>query len=93
VRCGGYAVYRTKGLIMTEDRPDHMKAVNTSLTPPEVDVSRPDYDPPPAQPTPFAVPIEGDEEVRRTSPGDRGNRDTPGAASTRPGTDPGRPDA
>jgi hypothetical protein len=71
-----------------------MKAVNNTLTPPEVDVNRPDYDPPPVPPTPFAVPIEGEEEeIRRTSPGDRGNRDTPDAASTRPGNDPGRPDA
>jgi hypothetical protein len=77
---------------MTQDRPDHLKAINSTLTPPEVDVTRQDNDPPPVPPTPFAVPIEGDEEVRRSSPADRGNTDTPGASSTH-GKPPGRPDA
>lgn len=75
---------------MAENRPDHMKAINTTLTPPEEDLRGPDEDIPQA-PVPQVVPIAerdaADKDIaegrldRSRNPDDRGN-----AAAERPGT-------
>jgi hypothetical protein len=75
---------------MTQDRPDHMKAINTSLTPPEEDLRRPDEDIPPA-PVPQVVPINALDEDASAPAADSPDRSTnpdnaSGSAASNPGT-------
>jgi hypothetical protein len=68
---------------MAQDRPDHMKAINTSLTPPEEDLKGPDEDVPQV-PLPQVVPVKALDE--NPSDGANEGRDR----STNPDNAPGR---
>jgi hypothetical protein len=78
---------------MTEDRPDYLKAINTTLTPPEEDLKRPDEDIPPA-PVPQVVPVAAlDEDAAAQSDDERKNPDAGRADQPHPGTESRRSDA